>query len=44
MSVMVGGGPVDEQWTREIGADGFAENAVTAAKIAKQLISKNKAI
>ena len=44
MSVMVGGGPVDEQWTREIGADGFAENAVSAAKIAKQLISKNKAI
>jgi corrinoid protein of di/trimethylamine methyltransferase len=42
VSVMVGGGPVNERWAREIGADGFAENALSAARMAKQLISENK--
>lgn len=40
VKVMIGGAPVTEEWSREIGADGCGENAVTAVKIAKQLISK----
>ena len=36
--VLVGGSPVNSKWARDIGADGYAENAMTAAKIAKSLI------
>ncbi|MDD5638073.1 MAG: cobalamin-binding protein, partial [Atribacterota bacterium] len=34
-----GGGPVDQAWADKIGADGFAEDGVLAAKVAKKLIS-----
>jgi corrinoid protein of di/trimethylamine methyltransferase len=36
--VLVGGAPASRKWAEEIGADGFAENAVAAVKAAKDLI------
>ncbi|MBW2634003.1 MAG: corrinoid protein [Deltaproteobacteria bacterium] len=40
--VMVGGGPVSQEWSDKIGADGYAETAEIAVKLAKNLID-NKA-
>jgi 5-methyltetrahydrofolate--homocysteine methyltransferase len=37
VKVMVGGAPVTSGWAEEIGADGYAENAYEAAKMAKRL-------
>jgi 5-methyltetrahydrofolate--homocysteine methyltransferase len=37
--VMVGGGPVTQAFCDEIGADGYAPDAASAADLAKQLIS-----
>jgi len=39
IKVMVGGAPVTKEWVREIGADTFAESAVEAVKVAKQLLN-----
>jgi len=36
--VLVGGGPVSQNWADEIGADGYGETAMDAAGIAKNLI------
>jgi len=36
--VLVGGAPVNQKWADDIGADGYAENAMVAVKIAKKLI------
>ena len=36
--VLVGGAPVTKKWTEEIGADGTAENAISAVKLAKKLL------
>jgi len=36
--VMVGGSPVTQKWADEIGADGYAENAMSAVVKAKDLI------
>jgi trimethylamine corrinoid protein len=33
--VLVGGAPVNQAWADEIGADGYAENAMVAVKVAK---------
>ena len=38
--VLVGGAPVNQRWAKEIGADGYAENAVAAVKLAKGLLEK----
>ena len=35
--VLVGGAPATQKWADEIGADGYAENAVAAVKLAKRL-------
>ena len=35
----MGGAPVTEEWVREIGGDGYAENAVEAVKAAKKLLN-----
>ena len=35
--VMIGGAPVTDDFAREIGADGYSENASTAVTLAKQL-------
>jgi len=38
VKLMFGGAPVTEEWVREIGGDGYAENAVEAVKAAKKLL------
>ena len=38
VKVMVGGAPVSRSWADEIGADGYAEDAVGAVELAKRLV------
>jgi trimethylamine corrinoid protein len=38
VKLMFGGAPVTEEWTKEIGGDGYAEDAVQAVKVAKTLL------
>jgi 5-methyltetrahydrofolate--homocysteine methyltransferase len=38
VKVMIGGAPVTEKYAREIGADGYAPDAASAASLAKALI------
>jgi corrinoid protein of di/trimethylamine methyltransferase len=38
VKVIVGGAPVTESWAEQIGADGYAENAITAVAVAKDLV------
>jgi len=38
--VLVGGAPVNQKWTDDIGAEGYGENAMIAVKIAKKLIGE----
>ncbi|MBN2266334.1 MAG: cobalamin-dependent protein, partial [Candidatus Aminicenantes bacterium] len=38
--VLVGGAPANRAWAEEIGADGFAENAVAAVKLARSLAGR----
>jgi len=40
VKVMVGGAPVNREWSDSISADGFAEDAVEAVKVAKNLVGK----
>jgi corrinoid protein of di/trimethylamine methyltransferase len=39
VKVMVGGAPVTEEWAESIGADGYAEDVVSAIELAKKLLS-----
>lgn len=36
--VMVGGGPVTQEWSEEIGADGYGKSAIEAVETAKRLM------
>jgi corrinoid protein of di/trimethylamine methyltransferase len=36
--VIVGGGPVTEEWAKEIGADGYGKDAVEAVEVARSLV------
>ena len=38
--VLIGGAPISKNWVEEIGADGSAENAVSAVKLAKKVLEK----
>lgn len=38
VKVMVGGAPVTQSWAKEIGADGYSEDAVGAVAIAKNMM------
>jgi corrinoid protein of di/trimethylamine methyltransferase len=38
VKVMVGGAPVTESWCSHIGADGYAEDAVSAVALARRLV------
>lgn len=38
--VLVGGGPVTEEWARSIGADGYGKDAAEAVRTAKELMGK----
>jgi trimethylamine corrinoid protein len=40
--VMVGGAPTSLQWSRDIGADGYGENATEAVRVAKELMAKKR--
>lgn len=40
VKVMVGGAPVTRSWAQEIGADGYAEDAMGAVQAARQLVGK----
>lgn len=40
VKVLVGGAPVNRQWADEIKADGYAENAIEAVKVARELVGK----
>ena len=37
-AVMVGGGPVTQEWAVEIGADGYGQSAIQAVEMAKRLM------
>ncbi|MGQ9459078.1 MAG: cobalamin B12-binding domain-containing protein [Anaerolineae bacterium] len=37
--VMVGGAPVSQEWAEDIGADGYAEDAIGAVELAKRLLA-----
>lgn len=37
--VIIGGGPVSQEYCEEIGADGFSENAVLAVRLVKELLN-----
>ena len=41
VKVMVGGAPVTQSWAEKIGADGYAEDAIAAVALAKQLVSSS---
>jgi trimethylamine corrinoid protein len=36
--LLVGGAPATEKWARDIGADGYAPNALAAVKLAKRVL------
>jgi len=36
--VLVGGAPVTRKWAEDIGADGYAENALAAVRLAKEMM------
>jgi corrinoid protein of di/trimethylamine methyltransferase len=38
VKLIFGGAPVTEEWVREIGGDGYAENAMEAVNVAKKLL------
>ena len=38
--VLVGGAPVTQKWAADIGAAGYAENAMTAVKLARSLLGR----
>ena len=40
VKIIVGGAPVNTDYAKEIGADGYSPNAASAADLAKELISK----
>jgi len=40
VKVMVGGAPVTGEWVKEIGADGYSEDAIGAVAVARKLLGK----
>jgi len=43
VKVMVGGAPVNHAWAKEIGADGYGEDAMAAVALAKKLVGRETA-
>jgi 5-methyltetrahydrofolate--homocysteine methyltransferase len=41
VKVIVGGAPLNQQFSKEIGADAYADNAVTGVDFIKQLVNNN---
>ncbi len=44
VKVMVGGAPVTRAWADEIGADGYAEDAIGAVEVARRLLGAGEII
>ena len=42
--IMVGGAPVTQEYADVVGADGFASDASTAVRVAKELMQKKRAL
>jgi methanogenic corrinoid protein MtbC1 len=40
VKVIVGGAPVTRRWAEEIGADGYAKDAMSAVTLAQQLMAQ----
>jgi len=40
--VIVGGGPVNQQWADQIGGDGYGETAADAVLLARNLLTQRK--
>jgi methanogenic corrinoid protein MtbC1 len=40
VKVMVGGGPVSEDWALEVGADGYGDDAIEAVDLALRLMDQ----
>jgi methanogenic corrinoid protein MtbC1 len=40
VKIMVGGAPVTRRWADEIGADGYAKDAMSAVDLARQLMER----
>jgi 5-methyltetrahydrofolate--homocysteine methyltransferase len=40
VKVLVGGAPVSAAWAQEIGADGYAADAVAAVRLAQQVLGQ----
>jgi corrinoid protein of di/trimethylamine methyltransferase len=38
VKLMFGGAPVTQEWVKEIGGDGYAENAIEAVNVAKKIL------
>jgi methylmalonyl-CoA mutase cobalamin-binding domain/chain len=38
--VLVGGAPITKEWFSKIKADGFSEDAISAVKVARQLVGR----
>jgi methanogenic corrinoid protein MtbC1 len=39
VKIMVGGAPVTRRWAEEIGADGYAKDAMSAVTLAQELMA-----
>jgi methanogenic corrinoid protein MtbC1 len=39
LKIMVGGAPVTRRWAEEIGADGYAKDAMSAVALARELMA-----
>ena len=39
VKVLIGGAPITQKYAQEIGADGYAENAVGAVALAKKAVA-----
>ena len=39
VKLIFGGAPVTEEWVKEIGGDGYADNAIEAVKVAKRVLN-----
>ena len=44
VKVLVGGAPVNAQYAREIGADGYGENATAAVALARQMVASRASV
>lgn len=41
VKVIIGGAPINQAWAEKIGADGYAEDALSAVNVAKELVGKD---